>query len=105
MLPLCLSFIVSRVLDLIFVNFNCSIATAKDTLVQEDLHHPEFLSTVDWSFLDRENDINIACCQFYNTLNRILDIAVPKYRFTFGTRKRYPPWFDSEIKNVFKTNP
>lgn len=54
------------------------------------------LLQVDWSCLEAYTDPNDACDKFYAVLHLIFDECVPKFK---KTNRRFPPWFNYEIKN------
>ena len=60
----------------------------------------ELLFNSDWSFLVNCNNVETACSLFYDKLNNIFSMSVPKNcRFK---KRRYPPWFGSEIVHKLK---
>lgn len=56
----------------------------------------DLLCKVDWTSIYETDNIDKACGIFYDILQNIFNICVPKY--TSIKRKRsYPPWFDNNI--------
>ena len=58
------------------------------------------INNVDWSFLESQEDVNIALEGFYSCLYKLFDTSVP--RITSSSSK-FPPWITSEIKQNIKT--
>lgn len=52
------------------------------------------LLEVNWDFLNTVSDVDTACNQFYTKIYEIFDRWVPKTRIH---RRKYPPWFNSDI--------
>ena len=59
----------------------------------------QLFQNVDWNDLDDFNDVNIAVRHFYNKVNSIFEICVPKV----SSRKKYPVWFNKAIIKDIKT--
>ena len=53
------------------------------------------LFSLDWTFLEHFNDINLALDCFYKCLYEVLDSYVPKIT---PRSSKFPPWFSSDIK-------
>ena len=58
------------------------------------------LDEISWSFLENVKDVNTACCLFYNKLNSILDLYVPKSQHYCNNS--FPPWFTCSIIRKIK---
>lgn len=56
----------------------------------------------DWSLLNNFDDVNAACCKFYEMFYEILDSNVPKFvSYNNNNNNKYPPWFNgSIIRNI-----
>ena len=60
--------------------------------------YAELLLT-DWHFLNSCTDVNLACDMFYDRLTNIFEKHVPTY---INHKRKYPPWYTSEIINNIK---
>lgn len=56
---------------------------------------------MDWRYLEDTKDVNSIVANFYTRLNSILELHVPKKKYS-KMQAEYPPWYNSSIIHLLK---
>lgn len=62
----------------------------------------EMIRDADWETVLNKTDVNEAVDSFYNILENIFEICVPKIKTKIKNSGKYPIWFTQEVKDLLK---
>lgn len=59
----------------------------------------QMIKEVNWDCVIIKNNVNESLSDFYEVINSIIEVCVPKFKFS-KYRKKYPTWYSNEIKQL-----